>query len=350
MKSLAKKAVLGSRVLRLAARLRPSGTAILMYHSVRADPAEAADFLGGIVHSEAVFRGQMELLEREFHPITLAALAEHLRLGRELPRRSVVVTFDDGYADNHEIAMPILNRTGVPAVFYLTVDCIENSRLPWPARLRFSFRRTHKHSWRDPAGKEWTLQRNGNDNGNDDQARETAFTRACEACCRLTGAAQDDFVAGVERQLETAAASQASAPAVSTTSMMGMMSYEHIRDLTQHGHLVGSHTLSHPNMAYVSQDQAIAELSESKKRLERQLGAPIAHFAYPCPALSPHWNEFTVGASAKAGYETAVTTNWGLVRAGDDPLWLKRVLPTKTVEGLRWNLECAFAVRPGWRS
>jgi peptidoglycan/xylan/chitin deacetylase (PgdA/CDA1 family) len=328
MKSLAKKAVLRSGVLRLAGRVQGSSAAILMYHSVRSDPRAASDVLGGIAHSEAVFRGQMELLARKFRPVTLDLLAEHLRMGRELPQRSVVVTFDDGYADNHESAMPILNQTGMPGAFYVTVDCIDRRRLPWPGRLRFPFRTTQRSSWRDRSGKQWSLESH--------DTREKAFACACETCCRLTGAAQDEFVAAVERDLDSAAPPE-------TGSLM--MSYEQIGDLVRHGHLVGSHTTSHPNMAYVTPEEAEAELRESKKRLEQQLGSSVVHFSYPCPALSPHWNEFTVGASGRAGYKTAVTTDWGLARAGDDPLRLKRVRPTKTVEGLSWNLECAFAGR-----
>jgi len=319
---------MGSGVLRLAARARASSAAILMYHSVRRDPAQSFDLLGGIVHSESVFRGQMEVLAREFRPISQDTLAESIRAGRDLPPRSVVVTFDDGYTDNHEVAMPILNQVGVPAAFYVTVDCIEKCRLPWPGRLRFPFRTTRRDSWRDQTGREWPLR--------SDDSREKAFARACEICCRLTGATQDDFVAGLERDL---------AATVPADADSFMMSFEQVRDLARHGHVIGSHTMTHPNIAYLNHAEAEVELIESKRRLEQRLGGPVLHFSYPCPALSPHWNEFTAGATGKAGYQTAVTTDWGVARASDDPLRLKRVRPTKTVEGLRWNLECAFAGR-----
>jgi hypothetical protein len=52
-----------------------------------------------------------------------------------------------------------------------------------------------------------------------------------------------------------------------------------------------------------------------------------------------------VRASREAGYQTAVTTNRGLVRRNADSLSLKRVRPTRTADGLRWNLECAFLGR-----
>ena len=95
----------------------------------------------------------------------------------------------------------------------------------------------------------------------------------------------------------------------------------------------------------VQQDQARTELEKSKQHLERELRSPIRHFSYPCPALSPHWNAQTLEQSRAVGYHSAVTTNGGITRPEDNPLALKRIRPTKTLAGLRWNLEAAFAGR-----
>jgi hypothetical protein len=79
--------------------------------------------------------------------------------------------------------------------------------------------------------------------------------------------------------------------------------------------------------------------------METRINAKVVHFSYPCPALFPNWTEQTAEESERAGYETAVTTSSGLVRHNHNPLALRRVHPTKIVEGLRWNLEMAFAGR-----
>ncbi|MGA9508858.1 MAG: polysaccharide deacetylase family protein [Candidatus Sulfotelmatobacter sp.] len=299
-----------------------------MYHSVLPAPSLWVDSWGEIAHSELVFRAQMELLARDFQPISLDEAVKHLRSGDDLPRRSVVITFDDGYADNYEFAMPVLNRTGVPATFYVTVDCVENKRLPWPSRLRFAFRNTKPSRWNDSQGKSWPLNRL--------VEKEEAFLSSCDVCCQLSGAAQEDFVERVEQELDAKIPWHQASP---------MLSYEQMRGLQRKGHIVGSHTMTHPNMAYLKQDEAVRELTESKRRLELNLEAPILHFSYPCPALSPHWSAQTAEQSRAAGYETAVTTDNGITRTGDNLFCLKRIRPTKTVEGLRWNLESAFAGR-----
>ncbi len=333
MKDWAKKALLASGAFRFTADLRSSSAAILMYHSVLPNPAQLIDSLGGIVHSESAFSGQIELVARDYHPISLDDAVKHLRNGEDLPKRSVVITFDDGYSDNYEFAIPILDRVGVPAVFYVTVDCVENRRLPWPSRLRFAFRTTRVNSWSqrqrsETSAKSWSLSAPA--------LREEAFLAASEACCQLSGAAQEDFVSGVERELE------ASLPEHSGSLMM---TYDQARAVAGRGHVVGSHTMTHPNMAYVKPDEAHRELAESKQKLESQLHESITHFSYPCPAMSPHWSDRTVEQSQALGYATGVTTTSGLMRKADNLLCLKRMGPTKTVEGLRWNLESAFAGR-----
>ncbi len=326
MKDLAKRAILATGAMRL---ISPGASAaILMYHSVMADPGAHADSLGGIIHSEADFRAQMELLRREYQPISLDDVVEKLKTGEPSPKRSVVITFDDGYTDNSEVAMPILNQLGIPATFYVTVDCIEQRRLPWPSRLRYAFRQTKRPMWSDGRGNSWPLQ--------DFDSRERAYLASCDECCQLSGQPQEEYVQAIEKQFETA---------VPGDSSSLMMNYEQIGSLLKHGHIVGSHTMTHPNMAYVGEHDAKTELAESKLRLEQGLQTPIRHFSYPCPAMTPHWSEQTVAQSRSVGYASAVTTNGGVTRCGDNPLALKRIRPTKSAEGLRWNLECAFAGR-----
>jgi peptidoglycan/xylan/chitin deacetylase (PgdA/CDA1 family) len=325
---LAKKMLLAGGLLRVAAGIRGTGAAILMYHSVQEDPSLQADSLGEIIHSQQVFRQQMELVAREFHPLSLGELTVLLGRKEKIPERSVVVTFDDGYRDNFEVAMPILDQVGMTATFYVTVECIEKCRPPWPSPVRFALRTTKRKTWKDPSGMSWLLETAAD--------RDRAFAKACEYCCKLSGAAQETLVTSIATELD------ASYP---PESEQLMMDWDEVRKLAEHGHVVGSHTLSHPNLAQLLVAEARAELERSRACLEKQLKRSVKHFSYPCPALSPHWNEQTVEECRRAGYETAVVTDGGLARRHDDPLCLRRVRPSKTVEGLRWNLEWAFAGR-----
>ncbi|HZQ70132.1 MAG TPA: polysaccharide deacetylase family protein [Terriglobales bacterium] len=327
-KSWIKQSLVNSGALKLAARLRPQGAAVLMYHSVLDDPDQQWLVLGGIGHSTRVFRQQMEAVAGRYHCISLDDLLSYLRGAKELPPRAVVVTFDDGYADNLEVAVPILNELGVPATFYITVDCIESSRVPWPSRLRFSFFVTSESFWQQEGGKLWRLH--------DKESRNQAYLHACDDCAKQAGEAQRKFVDRIERELNAA---------VPNSIETRMMTWDQVRALRHKGHIVGSHTMTHPNMAYVSLDDARNELAQSKQKLDAELGNPVVHFSYPCPALWPHWNSQTLALSKEVGYETAVTTEGGMVRRQDDPLCLHRMRPSKNVNDLLWNLDCTFLGR-----
>lgn len=329
MKDLIKSTVVRSGVLQAAGRLRGPSAAILMYHSVMEDPRAQEAYLGETILSQRVFRQQIELIARRFHPTSLDQVEKFINGKGEIAERAVVVTFDDGYTDNYEFAAPVLDQLGVPATFYATVDCVDRRILPWPARLRFCFRNTNRKRWDDSSGRTWLLSSS--------EERETALLRSCEECCQLTGAVQQEYVASVASQLGI------QIPVESGTLMMN---YDQMRALVRQGHIVGSHTMTHPNMAYINADVVRHEMIDSKRRLEQELDTPVLHFAYPCPALTPHWTEQTVTASREIGYQTAVTTNTGLARRGDDPLRLKRIGSRETVEALEWSLECAFAGYP----
>jgi peptidoglycan/xylan/chitin deacetylase (PgdA/CDA1 family) len=323
-----KKSLINTGTLRFGSRWARPGVAIIMYHSVMDDPSAAQLTLGGIVHSSEVFRSQMEVLARDFHPVSLDDVALFLQDKKQLPARSVVVTFDDGYADNYQVAANILNSLCIPAVFYVTVACVDKQRLPWPSLLRYAFLTSAKDRWVDPDG---VVQRFSTT-----EQRIQAFDRAAGYCSKLSGTSQDQFVVSVQQQLETELPQLSPPP---------MMTWDEVRGLLRKGYTVGSHTMTHPNLAQIPESEMRTELVEAKRKLEQELAAPVLHFSYPCPALQPHWVDRTVSASREAGYKTAVTTTRGLVRALDDPLTLRRIRPTKTVDGFRWNLERAFLRR-----
>jgi len=95
-----------------------------------------------------------------------------------------------------------------------------------------------------------------------------------------------------------------------------MLNWEQVRSLRKAGHTIGAHTLSHPNVAQVSEGDTRCEILGSKKKIEEELGEPVKHFSYPHPALNPQWSQRTLGITREAGFKSAVLTTRGLARAG----------------------------------
>jgi len=126
-----------------------------------------------------------------------------------------------------------------------------------------------------------------------------------------------------------------------------MMNWDEARTLLKSGHIVGSHTMTHPNIAQVSADDARSELAESKLKLEKELGEPVEHFAYPHPALEPQWNEATLKITEELGYTAAVTTTSGAVQADAHPLAIPRTYIPREESEFLWHIERTLLFRTG---
>lgn len=87
---------------------------VLMYHHISDNVASDT------VISEERFAHQMQLLsDNGFHPVSLSQLIDYVENGVDLPEKPVVLTFDDGYYSNYEIAFPIIKKYGYPAAFFI---------------------------------------------------------------------------------------------------------------------------------------------------------------------------------------------------------------------------------------
>lgn len=317
-----------SGALRTAARLRAPAAVILAYHSVRDNPEIDSDWLGpGITHATSVFARQMELVARRFHPVTLDDILLFVKGEKELPRRAVAITFDDGYLDNLELAAPVLQRFGISAAFYVTVGLIGREDAPWFARIRHAFMTTPRRTWTSAAqNRSWDISTAS--------ARDVALRAAYDSCAALAGPAQYQAVRDLEQALDVDG---------SLPQRRLMMSASEIMLLRRTGHIVGCHTLTHPNVAHLNDYHVMqSEVAGSKHKLEQHLQQPVQHFSYPHPALHPQWNGDTVAATRMAGYLTAVTTTKGPIGIGSDPLLLTRINAPRPEHEFLWNLERAF--------
>jgi peptidoglycan/xylan/chitin deacetylase (PgdA/CDA1 family) len=97
---------------------------ILMYHEISARSGTASR----LAVPPPAFAGQLEHLASDgFVTLTASALAAALAAGSPLPERAVVLTFDDGFADFHERALPLLRRYGFTATLFVTTGWIADA-------------------------------------------------------------------------------------------------------------------------------------------------------------------------------------------------------------------------------
>jgi len=320
-----KNAAVRGRVLRAAARFAKPRAVILGYHSVVEHPEQTANTIR-ISHSRATFESQMSALARRFNPVTIEEVREFAADGRRLPPWSAAVTFDDGFADNHDVVLPILSRYGIPATFYIMVNAVETGTPPWYVRVNFAFNTTTMPAWKHPEnGRTFEIA--------SADGKKAALNVAWDLGAARSGAAQEQLIHQIEESLQVE-------PLDARSGLM--MNWDQVRALKKSGHIIGGHTLSHPNLAQVTEAEARSEIRGCKERLEEKLGEPIQHFSYPHPALNPHWSPQTLQITREAGFRSAVLTTPGAVLAGDQPLSLKRIGAGKDSDELMWGMERAF--------
>lgn len=207
--------------------------------------------------------------------------------------RFAVLTFDDGYADNHDVAWPILNRLGVPFTVFVASGMVDGTASAWWITLEEVLRRAAAV---DFAGTRRRLA--------SDADRDRAF-RAIARRLRALGEAERDAAV---RAL--AAAAGVDIPALLAREMMD---WDAVRRLAADPLVtIGGHTVDHPSLAALSTEEARREIVGGLDRIEAETGRRPRHFAYPYG--SPRDVSLRdVELARSLGLEVAVTTSAGML-------------------------------------
>jgi len=295
---------------RLPRRVR-SRALILAYHRVAAVPWDPA----GLCVNPQRFAEQMAVLRQRFAPVSLAELLADLEKGR-LRRRSVVVTFDDGYADNLLQAKPILGHFGVPATVFVTTGPLDEQRELWWDELA----RALEHApspphglpgaepvWELPDGAAPTLA--GADRlGLFNAWRSWLMQRSHEQRRK----ALDWLLAGSGCEV---------APRPSHRSLTA----EEIMRLAADGAIeVGAHTVTHPVLALLPPAARCSEMLASKQRLEALLGRPVRSFAHPF-GQPRDFDATTLALLRECGFACGCSSVPRPVEAKANRFWLPRI-------------------------
>jgi len=294
-------------IRRLAALASPGGArgrlSILIYHRVL-EPSEPFN-LG---HPTAPqFEAQMRAIASQFTPLALDDAIARLR-SASLPPRAIAVTFDDGYADNATVALPILARFGIPATFFVATAFIGGGRM-WNDAVIEALRAL-------PSGAH-DLRAWGCEDGDlsSDAKRVQAIRSVIDSL---------KYVAPEEREARVRDLAQfADLPRTSKL----MMSEDQIRELRAAGMAIGAHTETHPILARCDALVARREIAESGRRLAEIIHEPVRLFAYPNGKPGADYTPAHAAMVRDAGYAGAVSTVPGAADRCSDVYQLPRFTP-----------------------
>jgi len=258
----------GTKAAPLALRLMKGRPVILMYHGVTARPAPAIGEPSNLrrVHLPLdLFADHMRLLHRRRRVIGLSEMVDALVSRRPL-HDCVALTFDDGYRNNHDVVAPVLADMKLPASFFLTTGLVDGGGWMWSDRLGWILGTARRDSIHCPL-----LGRNLPLHGAD--ARRRAFAELISALRRRPPQVRDAQVSELAQHLDVTDA----AP----EGDYRFMTWDQARALAAAGFDVGAHTVHHPMLAEIGDDEARAEILGSRDRVRAEVGRCCDVFCYP---------------------------------------------------------------------
>jgi peptidoglycan/xylan/chitin deacetylase (PgdA/CDA1 family) len=181
------------------------------------------------------FEGQVRFLAREVDVVLPSELDEALKSRRG---RHVMLTFDDGYRDNYEIAYPILRSHGVCACFFVATGFLDSPRPAWWDEIAWMGAGHAEHYKQLPA-------------------------------------------AEAERYLDRLAEETGRGRCPPHEAVDEWMTWDMVREMRNGGMEIGGHTVNHPVLSRLEPDRQHDEIAGCARRLEEELGQPMRTFSYP---------------------------------------------------------------------
>jgi peptidoglycan/xylan/chitin deacetylase (PgdA/CDA1 family) len=296
---------------------------VLPYHRVGPTPD---DLLMAPVHPD-VFAAQMAHLTRHYSVLPLEEAIDRLFDG-SLPARAIAITFDDGYRDNLQHALPILKRYGAPATIFLATDFIGTDRVPPHDEIA----RLVKHADARSGHLRWGVE-TAEFRFDTAPAREAAIGRLT-GWLRAADADETPTLITTLRDITKAVLPNSESPA--------MLSWSEVRSMADGLIAFGSHGRSHVACGRLTREQLTAELSGAQAIIERELGRRARLFAYPF-GKPGDIGPLAHNAVEQAGHDYALTTVDAVAGRASNRLAIPRGGPV-------WETRpAAFALRLAWR-
>lgn len=280
------------------------------------------------------FDEHLESIAAEYESQTLDELAAGER--GSSPRPAVVITFDDGYSDNLLCAAPMLERHDLAATVFVASGQVGSSREFWWDELEFIFlqpgtvpetleitadgcqRRFELSAdaeYSEDAFRRhrtWTVL-----DGSLPTRRHDVYKELCAVVRPLSPSARDTVL---NELFDWAGRSR---PARSTRRALDR---EQLQRLATSPRLsIGAHTVSHPVLSTLPEDDQRHEIASGKNELEVIAGCGVSHFAYPYGAVSDYTSR-TIELVREAGFNTACTTTRAPANPGSSPFTLPRLV------------------------
>ena len=235
------------------------------------------------------FDEQISHLKRTASLVPLEEALQFVSGVKETARRGrVLITFDDGYRDNYDIAYPVLRSHGVQGVFFLATSMVGSCAVPWWDRIAWLIKTAQRRRFtlHYPAELKVDVDRNG-------------LQESLQSVLKLYKSQENTDPARFMRELMEAERGEE----VPETERR-FLSWDEAREMNRGGMAIGSHTQSHTVLSQLTPQRQVEELSGSRAILKEELGVEVDALAYPV-GHSDSFSAETKSLAREAGYRGA---------------------------------------------
>lgn len=295
---------------------------ILMYHRILpADDPRALIEEPGMMVTPETFRLHMSLIKPLFETIHLSQWLELKTSGKTLPERACVVSFDDGWADNHEFAFPILKEFDIPATIFLVSDMIGTNNSFWPERLSRVLNQiaTQTRQWSHQS-LNWITQLPVTYTFSENNTVQPDQEQLSEIIAAVKSISDDELhrrIDLIDELLEQPLNFD------SHTQQPDLLSWQQIEEMYQSNIIeIGSHTCNHTRLTDdKTKDVLRHEIADSKQTIFDRTGNMVTTFCYPNGDYSDAAKElvgqhYAGAVTTKSGWNTADSNTYLLQRVG----------------------------------
>jgi len=275
---------------------------ILTYHRFSEDGRDGST-------SAQTLAEQLEYLSRHYQLVSLSTLVDHLQGPQPLPAGLAAITIDDGYRDAYEVALPVLRRYDAPATLFAVTQFVDGQLWPWWDKIQYATLNTRALRFEGAIN-----QQSFCFDFKDRASRISAAERLKTYLKTITEERKRENLATIGELLDVELPERA-------PEIYAGITWQQAREMESAGVEIASHTLTHPILTQVGDDQLDCELRGSKARLEAELRRPVDLICYP----NGDANARIRLAAKRAGYRAAVTIEDGFNDKPCDLLALRRV-------------------------
>lgn len=305
-----------ARITSPAFRLR-GRLSIVTFHRVLTASQRQQYPLPGLAVTPDELDAHLEFATRHFRCMSLTSALDQMASDQAARMPLLAITFDDGQLDNYQNALPVLERRGVTASFFVPSQILEDSSPLWHDAMATSVSlllslpkgpKAPDHSMLEKARQLIAELQAGAEHGK--PFSSPTIEDALEVAKHWNVSQRNDWIRRAQPLL----------PQSGQAEWDGFLSIDHMKDLIARGHEIGSHSHSHPLLPQCSNEELLTEIAGSKRALESALASPVTSFCYPNGSI----DQRSVALVRKSGYRAAVTTQWGSNAVGSDLHKLQR--------------------------